>query len=138
MPRWICISISEVAFDCSCGSSFILNGHLWVIITEPFGSPEQVIIVNLTTKRSHSDTTVILSPGDHSFIKHETVINYNDARIKNSDDIKLRVHERFFEPRESFRDGVILVIQQGLIDSPRTPRDIKKIFIDSGQAERSG
>ena len=131
MPRWRCISISEVAFDCSCGSSFILGGHLWVIITEPFGSPEQVIIVNLTSKRPHSDTTVILLPNDHSFIKHETVISYDDARIVCSDNIKLRVQERDFEPHDRFRDGVIQAIQQGLLDSPRTPRDIKKTFIES-------
>ena len=137
MPRWICISISEVTFDCSCGSSFILSGHLWVIITEPFGSPEQVIIVNLTSKKSHSDTTVVLSPNDHTFIKHETVISYDYARIVFSDNIKQRVQERDVEPRDSFRGDVIQKIQQGLLDSPRTPRDIKKIFNDSGQAKRS-
>lgn len=133
MPRWICISISEVAFDCSCGSSFILNGHLWVIITEPFGSPEQVIIVNLTTKRSHSDTTVILSPGDHSFINRETVISYADTRVIPCTYVKQRVQERDVEPRDGFCNRVIQVIRQGLVDSPRTPRNIKQTFIDSGQ-----
>ena len=134
MPKWRCISISEVAFDCSCGSSFILGGHLWVIITEPFGSPEKVIIVNLTSKKPHSDTTVVLLSNDHRFIKHETVINYADARIVCSDSIKLRVRERDIEPRDSFRDEVIQKIQEGLIDSPRTPRDMKKTFIESTQS----
>ena len=135
MPLWICISISEVTFDCSCDSSFILGGHLWVIITEPFGSPEQVVIVSLTSKKPHSDTTVVLSPKDHSFIKHETVISYADARIVRCEYIKRRVQERDIEPRDGFRDSVIQVIQQGLLDSPRTPRDIKKTFIESTQTE---
>ena len=126
-----------MAFDCSCGSSFILSGHLWVIITEPFGSPEQVIIVNLTSKKPSSDTTVVLSPNDHTFIKHETVISYSDARIVFSDYIKLRVQERDVELRDSFHHDVIQVIQHGLLESPRTPRNIKKIFIDSVQAESS-
>jgi hypothetical protein len=54
--------------------------HLWVVITDP-DENNQVVIVNLTTKRDGSDETVILNSGDHRFITRPTVVNYNDARV---------------------------------------------------------
>lgn len=134
---WICYSNGKVAFDSSCGSSFLLNGHLWVIISEPFGSPGQVIIVYLTSKKQNSDLTVTLFPGDHKFIKHHTVISYADARIVSCEYINRRVQDKDIEPHDNFQSALIKSIQQGLINSPRTPRDIKKIFIDSSQTKNS-
>ena len=119
-----------MAFDCSCGSSFVLGGHLWVVITEPSGSPKQVIIVNLTSRKRDSDTTVVLSPEDHSFVKHDTVISYADARISGSAEIVTRIEQRDFEPRKKFRDDVIRKIQNGLLASPRTPKYIKTFFTE--------
>lgn len=119
-----------MAFDCVCGSSFVLNGHLWVVVCEPFDSPTKVIIVFLTSRKSYSDQTIVLRPQDHDFIRHETVVSYADARIVQTDYIIRRVSERDVKPHDSLRDEVIKVIQQGLINSPRTPRDVKKIFIN--------
>ena len=123
--------MNEVAFNCNCGSSFILGGHLWVVISEPSATLEDVIIVNLTSKKPHSDTTTVLTPNDHKFIKHETVINYSDARILNHVDIVKRVRDRLIEPRERFEEDVTRRIQRGLLASPRTPRDIKDFFADN-------
>jgi len=119
-----------VAFDCSCGSSFVLGGHLWVIVAELFGSPKQVMIVNLTSKKPHSDCTVILSSENHRFIKHDTVISYADAGIVQSEYLIKRIQQGDFKQHDNFNHDVIRIIQQGLIDSPRTPKYIKEIFID--------
>lgn len=100
-----------------------------MIASVPFESPEKVIIVFLTSKKPHSDTTVILGPEDHDFIKHPTVISYADARIAHSDDIMKRIAERDYTPRKSFSEAVAKTIHQGLIDSPFTPRYIKSIFL---------
>ena len=118
-----------MTFACTCGSAFLLSGHLYVIIDVLSESPEKVIIVYLTSQKAYSDNTVVLSPNDHDFIKHPTVISYADARIVHSDSIIKRIAERDFEPRESFSDETVKIIQQGLIDSPFTPRDIKGAFL---------
>ena len=101
-----------------------------MIITEPFGSTQQVIAVFLTSKKPNSDLTVVLSSGDHRFIKHDTVISYADARIFNKENIIIRIRERDFQPHDSLSNDMISAIQEGLIVSPRTPRNIKKIFRD--------
>ena len=51
--------------------------HLWVVLTDPDGDPPRVAIVNLTTPKSgiQEDETVVLEVGDHSFVKHKTIVN---------------------------------------------------------------
>jgi len=115
-------------FECSCGASFLLCGHLWVIISDPFSNPKQVIFVLLTSLKSGSDTTVVLSPGDHRFIRHDTVISYADSRIEEIDYIKESILQRNFEPKEKFEESVTKKIQQGLLNSPRTPKQIKETY----------
>ena len=122
-----------MVFNCSCGSSFRLSGHLWVIVSDPFDSPEQVIITFLTTQKANSDTTVILSPGDHDFITHPTVVSYADAKIQRTEHILKRIEERDYEPRNSFSSEVTKEIQKGLIDSQFTPRYIKKAFLSANE-----
>lgn len=118
-----------MVFDCSSGSSFILSGHLCIVIAEPSGIGDDVVVLYLTSRKLHSDTTVILTPKDHPFIKHETVISYADARIMTRESVMRRVAERDFQPHEPFRNDVYRVILKGLLDSPRTPRDTKAKFL---------
>jgi len=115
-----------MAFDGSCGSSLFLCGHLSVVIFELGNSPEEVVLVNLTTKRANSDITVVLQPGDHKFVKHETVISYSDTRIVSKSDLVRRVEDKYFEQRDDFSEDILRIIQQGLLSSPFTPNYIKE------------
>ena len=54
--------------------------HLWILLTEPDGNGD-VVIVNVTSLKNHPDQTTILKIGDHSYIKHDSVVLYADARI---------------------------------------------------------
>jgi hypothetical protein len=40
----------------------------------------KAVAVNITTQQPHSETTVVLQAGEHSFIKHASVAFYTDAR----------------------------------------------------------
>lgn len=112
--------------DCPCGCSFYIGGHLWLVVAELPNSPIQLVIVNLTTRKSESDTTVILKTGDHPFVKHETVINYSDARLISKPDLITRIEEKFFATDQIFADEILRIIQQGLLNSPYTPKGIKE------------
>jgi len=109
--------------------------HLWLVITEPSGEPPEVIIVNLTTFREGADTTVILNKGDHSYIKHETVVYYADAR-----NVPLQLLERIaaLDPNriydESCSEDLLVRIREGLLTSTFTPRKIKKKYRERFQS----
>jgi hypothetical protein len=58
--------------------------HLWMIISDPSIDAEQVVIVNLTTYRKGSvlkEIACLLHPDDHPYIRHESCVNYHDARV---------------------------------------------------------
>jgi hypothetical protein len=118
-----------------CGDTFLIpknarvTEHLWVIVTEIDVATSKAICVNVTTRQSHSDTTCILKPGDHSFVRHESVINFSDAREMPIDLVEqaLQARTRQFvcEPHDPCDANLLARIQQGLIDSKQTPKGIK-------------
>lgn len=114
--------------DCPPGFSFLLNGHLWTVVASSPHVSEEVLIVFLTTKKDNSDTTVVLQPGDHDFIRHETVVSYADTRIITRQNLITRINEKDFELRKPFDPDKVKLIQSGLLNSPHTPEDKKEFF----------
>lgn len=55
--------------------------HLWIVVTQPESQTHLCAIVSVTTLRNSKDQTVILRPGDHPFIRHDSTIFYGDAMI---------------------------------------------------------
>jgi hypothetical protein len=61
----------------SCGDTFLTGDeededlHLWIIISPP--KEGEVVTVSVTTRRSKSEALVVLAPGDHPFVKHQSV-----------------------------------------------------------------
>ncbi len=104
------------------------KAHLWVVLTWPTGPEREVVMVNLTTRRGVSDTTVVLDRGDHPFISHATVVNYSDARLVPAEKVTKAVE--LFERQEDFEAEVLERIQQGIYASDRTPNRIKEYCRD--------
>lgn len=99
--------------------------HFWIAATDPDGIPEKFVMVNLTTKRSNSDTTVILDSKDHRFINHETVVYYLDARFVEVSIIQKAIREGISSFDDDCSNEVLERIQLGLMQSPFTPNKIK-------------
>jgi hypothetical protein len=119
--------------DCPPGFAFLLNGHLWVVVACSSSSPNEVLIVYLTTKRQDSDITVILQPGDHDFIRRETVVSYADARIMKKENLINRINSRDFELREPFSADKIQLIQNGILKSPFAAKDKIEFYNKTNQ-----
>ena len=62
--------------------------HLFVLLTNPIEAPDfnekQVLLVNIASAPNGLpyDSTCILQPGDHRFIKHKSYVYYAKARIE--------------------------------------------------------
>ena len=105
--------------------------HLWIILTdinyENCGGgviTETVAIVNLTTKRSSSDTTTILDVGDHRFIKCETVVDYAYAMVVEVNQIKKYIETGYSRFDDDCSEDLLDAIQKGVLESPYTPEDV--------------
>jgi len=105
--------------------------HPWFIITEPFGDPSEILMVNATTRRDGTDGTVVLTPDDHPSIQHPSVIYYADARATEVELLErlVALDGSRLHPT-SCRPEVIERIQCGLLESEFTPRKIKKLWTE--------
>lgn len=99
--------------------------HLYVVLTPPEGSPPMAAVVNLTSQKSYSDTTVVLQQGDHPFIDRATVVNYGGAHIVNVERLKQEI-DKEGTAGYPFEPEILKTIQDGIQQSPFTPRGIKK------------
>jgi len=117
----------------SCGDTFLLpptassDPHLWIVLTDPEGNPTpQVVMVNLTSMRPGADTTVVLDRGDHSFIRHETVVYYGDARFADPGALEKGVGAGMATRHDPLNDDLLKRVQDGLLESNETPIRIKR------------
>ena len=118
------------------GETLVLPGpnfetpHLWILVTDPVGEPPQTIIVAVSTKRFYKDSTVVLSPGDHPWVRHESVIFYDHALIPEVRHLNEAVRRRIGELNQPCTPDVLRRVQDGLLSSPRTPKRVKKFYED--------
>ncbi len=99
--------------------------HLFIVLTSPDGEPPVVVMVNITTKRGLSDRTVILRPGDHSFIKHESVIAFEHADMFELSKLENGLNNGLLRKYPDVSDALFTMVKNGLLKSSRTPQHIK-------------
>jgi hypothetical protein len=123
------------------GDSFMLRKprhdveHLWILLTKPDPITQQVIMVNITTERSHSsDKTTVLVEGDHPFIKKPSVVFYADASVIDVRLIEQAISSGVSRTHAKFSSRVLAQIQAGIQTSPMTPKKIKVAYAAAVEA----
>lgn len=122
------------------GTLFIASGptgdHLFVIAFEPriiqgYGSSEHVLIVPFGTvyPGGRHDSACVVQPGEHSFIAHESHMDYRHSRIESAVHIRDRIGDGTFKVHDPVTEPLLLRIQQGLSLSTRVSRFIKDDFL---------
>ncbi|EKF9303021.1 hypothetical protein O1B50_003636 [Vibrio cholerae] len=99
--------------------------HLLIVLTTPEGVPPEVVMVNITTRRPTSDATVVLTPGDHPFVKHESVIAFEHAALFEVSKLENGLSNGSLTTYADVEDSLFNTIKSGLLSSPRTPKIIK-------------
>jgi hypothetical protein len=94
--------------------------HLWIVITEPDPASDLCGIVSVTTLRNSKDQTVILSVGDHPFIRHESTIFYGDAMIVDAQRLGNEMAAGLAVRRDPCPAATLKLVQQGVSASPFT------------------
>lgn len=107
--------------------------HLFIALTGAFSYQDsKVVMVNLTKQGSGrgQDTTVILYPGDHPFIRVATSVNYKDALIASASTMQKSIQSGKAYFREDFEDELLERLQVGALRSEFTDPEIKKMVED--------
>lgn len=99
--------------------------HLWLVLTDPEGQDQYVLAVMLRTATEHTDSTVILQPGDHPFVRHPSSVDYSEIRRFKLSSILRAVAIGDCHPRESLSRALLKKVQAGLLLSPHTVHALK-------------
>jgi hypothetical protein len=112
----------------NCGETLLMplrgpfKAHLWIVVTQPVNN--QCVIVSLTTLREDRDQTLILNTGDHPFIDRASTILYADAQLANDISLMAQISEGRATPRQACTPEVLRLIQDGILRSPHTKKNI--------------
>ena len=112
-----------------CGDPFLTgdgdedNFHLWIVITPP--SEGEVVTVCVVTALKRSERLTVLKPGDHPFIKWESVIAYGFSKIRTVADIEAAIASGVAKKREPADEKLLKRAQTGILDSDFTPNGVR-------------
>lgn len=100
--------------------------HLFILLTDPHtdeAGKNCVLMVSLSTVRPGMphDPTCILYAGDHSFVKHDSYVVYQKARLAEVDKVLRGVKNGQLVPQSPMDGTVFARICKGLEDSRLTP-----------------
>jgi hypothetical protein len=58
-----------------------IDSHFWFILSDADQDADNVLIVNLTSWRADKDQACVLGPNHHTYIQHDTCVNYGGAKV---------------------------------------------------------
>lgn len=102
--------------------------HLHVFLTDPIGKePARVLVVNISSYTNNKqDDTVILEEGEHEFITHKSYVSYDYAKIIHVGVTEELIAKSSMEFKDNVSEELYKKIIKGLLESKRTPGNIKK------------
>lgn len=130
----------------SCGDTFLIPKssdqieHLWILVTEPDPVTFEAVCVNVTSSAGRYETIVTLRPGDHPFIKHESVVLYADAKKLDVRNIEAALNAQCLtivcKLQSRCSSQLLKRIQEGLLQSKTTPKGIKEYCREKWQGKK--
>jgi hypothetical protein len=100
--------------------------HLWIIISDPQQDDSRVLIVSLTTFKSHKETICVLDVGDHPSISHRTCVAYGLANAPSLAQLEQAKVAGHLIPAEPVSGEILARIRDGAALS-------KKLAIEYGE-----
>jgi len=117
-----------------CGDTFMIEDedeeaeHLHVLLTTPSLAGE-VVTVSISTRRKRSETLVCIHPGEHPFIRVESVALFHFSAIRSCAAIEAAIKSGTARPKEKASPELVSRMQAGLLDSNFTPPGVRAYFV---------
>ena len=103
--------------------------HPHVVLSEPFGPEEQVLVVNWTTLHSECiDDACVLQKGDHPLIRHPSAISYSRAHLWRKEKIQFAIVNDAVAELAPLAQSVLQRVIEGGRRSPELRTEWKSIL----------
>jgi hypothetical protein len=107
--------------------------HFFILLTDPHDNgvgKKCVLMVSLSTVRPGvpHDPACILSAGDHPFVRHDSYVVYQRARLEEADKVLRGVKSGQFVPQDTINSAAFARICKGLEESRLTPKKLLDFY----------
>lgn len=108
--------------------------HLFILLTDPADDESGVKVVLMVSLSSIKpgvphDPACLLYPGDHPFVKRDSFVVYQKARIEEADKVLRGVKDGKLVPQDPMDSAVFARICKGLEDSRLTPPKLLRFYL---------
>ena len=88
--------------------------HLFFVMSDPSVDRKRVLVVPVMTwDADYKESTCLVDPGEHPFIRHTSYVNYGCAELASADLIEERLASGDFRARESASPELLEKIRRG-------------------------
>lgn len=98
--------------------------HLHVVVTEPVDG--EAIVVSITSLLPKMGRMIVLGPGDHPFLTHESVPQFRGATFFQVEKIQAAIASGDAVEKEPASERLLSRLVCGLADSSQTPNHIRQ------------
>lgn len=104
--------------------------HLFAIITDKCAAGEH-LLVNLTSVRAgiRHDNACEVSPGEHSFVKQESYVEYRRAETMAATRISARVDDGTYTTHDDLSDALLQAFRDGVEDSDHVKQRVHEYYM---------
>jgi hypothetical protein len=104
--------------------------HLWFVLTDPDGIQPRVVAVMVRSARHFTDPTVVLTVGDHPFVRHESSVHYSSARRFTVQALQKAFGHGHCSLQADMSPTLLARVREGLMRSPFTVNVIREYCRD--------
>ncbi len=109
-----------------------VDGHLWIILSDPAQDADRLVMVSFTTFRRDKDQTCVLRPGDHPFVTRDTLVCYADARIATNAQLESLVSKGLMKRNKPVSAELLQRIRQGAWKTDEISLEAREVLVDQG------
>jgi len=116
--------------------------HLFILLTDPADTEARVkavLMVSLSSIKAGlpHDPACLLYPGDHPFVKRNSFVVYQKARIEEAEKVLRGVKDGKLVPQNPMDSAVFVRICKGLEESRLTPPKVLRFYLAAtGRGEK--
>lgn len=104
---------------------FDFENHLWIVVSNEV-TGGKIAVANVTSYRgSSSDSTCLIHPGEHPFVRHVTCVVYRPAYLADIDPLRRASEQRTLQRHTPLSGELLLRVQQGALSSRFTIGAVK-------------
>lgn len=119
------------------GDTFFLqnkavDGHLWVVISDPGLDGDRVLFVSMTSYDITKENACLIDVGEHPFVQHKTCIAYDFARVTTLEVLKNLEDQGHLRRNVPISAELLERIRQGVSLSRRVENRYVELMVEQG------